>query len=285
MRAHYHKDPLFMKVLHHPEAYLCFRIKDRLIWTKNRMGRDIVCIPQKAFIWGRWLIKVILDQAHTTIGHFGQLSTSRYVRRFYWWPSMGADIELFCSSCALCQTTKDSMQKPAGLLHSLPIPDQPWQSVRLDFMGPLPKSKGYDYLLVIIDRFTSQVHLLFYMCDSKSSRVVIFHGDRKTPWNAGVDRIQSRPKIHFQVLEGAAPTHGDETPHVNFIPSTNAWSDGTGQPFHQPSVAGTSPQQPKQLGRALPNGRVCAQQQCECEHGLRTLRTQLRVYPAVGTTP
>ena len=27
-------------------------------------------------------------------------------------------------------------------------------------MGPLPKSKGYDYLLVVIDRFTSQVHLL-----------------------------------------------------------------------------------------------------------------------------
>ena len=73
---------------------------------------------------------------------------------------MGADIELFCSLCALCQTTKDSTQKPAGLLHSLPIPDRPWQSVGLDFMGPLPKSKCYDYLLVVIDRFTSQVHLL-----------------------------------------------------------------------------------------------------------------------------
>ena len=73
---------------------------------------------------------------------------------------MGTDIELFCSSCALCQTMKDSMQKPVGLLHSLSIPDRPWQSVGLDFMGPLPKSKGYDYLLVIINRFTSQVHLL-----------------------------------------------------------------------------------------------------------------------------
>ena len=149
-----------MKVLHHPEAHPCFGIKDRLIWKKNQMGRDIVCIPRKAFIWGRRLVEVILDQAHTTIGHFGQLSTSRYVWRFYWWPSMGADIELFCSLCALCQTTKDSMQKPARLLHPLPIPDWPWLLVGLDFMGPLPKLKGYDYLLVVIDRFTSQVHLL-----------------------------------------------------------------------------------------------------------------------------
>ena len=30
----------------------------------------------------------------------------------------------------------------------------------MDFMGPLPKSNGYDYLLVVIDRLTSQVHLI-----------------------------------------------------------------------------------------------------------------------------
>ena len=30
----------------------------------------------------------------------------------------------------------------------------------MDFMGPLPMSKSYDYLLVIIDRLTSQVNLV-----------------------------------------------------------------------------------------------------------------------------
>jgi len=73
---------------------------------------------------------------------------------------MGTNIKLFCSSCALCQVTKDSNQKPSGLLHSLPVPDQPWQSIGMDFMGPLPKSKGYDYLLVIIDHLMLQVHLV-----------------------------------------------------------------------------------------------------------------------------
>ena len=84
VRAHYHKDPLFMKVLHHLEVHPHFGIKDQLIWTKNQMGRDVVCIPRKAFIQGRWLIKVILYQAHTMIGHFGQSSASCYVQRFYW---------------------------------------------------------------------------------------------------------------------------------------------------------------------------------------------------------
>ena len=44
--------------------------------------------------------------------------------------------------------------------HSLPIPDKPWQLVGMDFMGPLPWSLGNDYLSVIIDQLTSQVHLV-----------------------------------------------------------------------------------------------------------------------------
>ena len=56
--------------------------------------------------------------------------------------------------------TKDTNSMPAGLLHSLLIPDRPWQSIGMDFMGPLPKSNNFNYLLVMIDRLTSQVHLV-----------------------------------------------------------------------------------------------------------------------------
>ena len=50
--------------------------------------------------------------------------------------------------------------KPTGLLHSLPIPDRPWQSIGFNFMGPLPKSNNFDFLLVVIDRLMLQVHLV-----------------------------------------------------------------------------------------------------------------------------
>ena len=33
----------------------------------------------------------------------------------------------------------------------------------MDFLGPLPKSNNFDYLLVIIDRLMSQVHLVLTM--------------------------------------------------------------------------------------------------------------------------
>ena len=64
---------------------------------------------------------------------------------------MSHDIESYYKTCGICATSKDANSKPTGLLHSLPIPDRPRQSIGLDFMGPLPKSNNFDYLLVVID--------------------------------------------------------------------------------------------------------------------------------------
>ena len=73
---------------------------------------------------------------------------------------MSHDIESYCKTCSICVTSKDTNSKPTGLLHSLPISNRPWQSIGLDFMGPLPKLNNFDYLLVMIDQLTSQVHLV-----------------------------------------------------------------------------------------------------------------------------
>jgi hypothetical protein len=155
----YKTDSTFKKVLENPKSHRRFGVQDGIIWTKNNLHRDVMCIPYMAMKNGRRLIELIIDHAHNIMGHFGHFKTSQYVRRTYWWPSMMADIETFCRSCGMCQTTKDSPQRPSGLLHTLPIPDRPWQSVGMDFMGPLPVSKGYDYLMVVIDRLTSMVRL------------------------------------------------------------------------------------------------------------------------------
>ena len=73
---------------------------------------------------------------------------------------MSHDIESYCKTCGIYVTSKDANSKPTGLLYSLLIPNRPWQSIGLDFMGPLPKSNNFDYLLVVIDQLTSQVHLV-----------------------------------------------------------------------------------------------------------------------------
>jgi hypothetical protein len=52
------------------------------------------------------------------------------------------------------------MKKVMGKLHPLPIPTKPWDSIRMDFIGPFPESRGFNYLWVIICRMTSMVHLI-----------------------------------------------------------------------------------------------------------------------------
>lgn len=73
---------------------------------------------------------------------------------------MQQEVDKFCYSCSKCQANKTSMQHPLKLLHPLPTLTKPWSSIRMDFVGPFPKSQDYDYLWVVICHLTSMVHLI-----------------------------------------------------------------------------------------------------------------------------
>jgi hypothetical protein len=103
---------------------------------------------------------IVIEQAHMILGHFSAQKTADYIRHWYWWPRLASEIDKFCDTCSVCQANKTSTQRPVSLLHLLPIPNQPWGSIGMDFIGPFPTSKEYDYLWVIICRSASMVHLI-----------------------------------------------------------------------------------------------------------------------------
>src|ERR1700742_2719261 len=69
-------------------------------------------------------------------------------------------VDLYCKSCPVCQQTKGENKAPQGLLHALPVPTRPWQSIGMDFVGPFPEVDGYNYLWVVVCCLTTYVHLI-----------------------------------------------------------------------------------------------------------------------------
>ena len=74
---------------------------------------------------------------------------------------MQADVKQYVRSCARRQVSKTGTQVPAGLLHSLDTPTQPWESINHDFVTHLPRTKSkYDTVLTVVDRFTKRILLI-----------------------------------------------------------------------------------------------------------------------------
>ncbi|CAI5468601.1 unnamed protein product [Closterium sp. Yama58-4] len=136
--------------------------KQKLLqWEKDlavRKGSGKIWVPNYAP-----LRQILLEEFHDVpyAGHFGSNKTLAGIAKYYYWPRMAADVQQFVTSCDTCQRMKSSKQKKAGLLQPLPIPEQPWQVVSLDFITGLPStSRGHDSILVVIDKFSKMGHFI-----------------------------------------------------------------------------------------------------------------------------
>ena len=82
------------------------------------------------------------------------------VGRVYW-RGVYRDVSDYVRSCVSCAQNKASHLTAADLLHPLPIPARRWETISLDFVGPLPKTpSGHDFLLNVVDKFSKAVHLI-----------------------------------------------------------------------------------------------------------------------------
>ena len=143
----YRSDPFFAPILRNPNHYATFYefSPDGLLFTKT--GR--LCIPSC-----KTTRETLLQEHHDRENHFGMSKTRAKLARSYFWPSIAMDVDKYIRSCSQCLRNKSSTQLPSGLLHPLPIPFDRFDDISMDFIGPLPKSHGFDMLLVITDRLT-----------------------------------------------------------------------------------------------------------------------------------
>ncbi len=93
-------------------------------------------------------------------GHPGITASLQLLSDCFWWPSLQADTITFVQQCPVCNMSKSSHQRPAGLLQPLPVPQRPWSHTAIDFVTDLPNSRNYTTILTVIDRFSKACRLI-----------------------------------------------------------------------------------------------------------------------------
>jgi Integrase zinc binding domain/RNase H-like domain found in reverse transcriptase len=162
IRHNYDGNSLFKPILKNPTQFRNFEIKEGLIYLKEQ-GKSLLCIP-KIIIEGHSAREIIISEAHSVLAHLGANKTLDYLRDHVWWRDMVSDTRAFCETCQTCRRSKPSNQKPYGLLNPSDIPGYLWESIGIDFVGPMPESSNcngsFDSITIIICLLTSMVQLV-----------------------------------------------------------------------------------------------------------------------------
>ncbi|XP_057438204.1 transposon Tf2-1 polyprotein isoform X3 [Lotus japonicus] len=116
----------------------------------------LVLSPQSPSI--PWLLAEF--HGSPTGGHSGFYRTYRRLAESLYWVGMQKRVRDFVRECDVCQRQKYSATTPGGLLRPLPIPNAVWEDISLDFITGLPKSKGYEAILVVVDRLSKYSHFI-----------------------------------------------------------------------------------------------------------------------------
>jgi hypothetical protein len=161
-RGNYAKDPTFDAIIKKPKEFRNFVVEDEIVYLMQN-GRRVLCVP-KILVAGRSAREIIISEAHSMLAHLGATKTVNYLRDHVWWKDMVSDTKAFCDTCMTCKRSKPSNQKPYGLLNPLKVPSYPWESIGVDFVGPLPESSNrdgsFDSITVIICLLTAMVQLI-----------------------------------------------------------------------------------------------------------------------------
>ena len=149
LQAAYDQDPWFAK----SENTANLQKKQGLWWHGSQ-----IAIPDVDAI-KRGILFELHDAPYS--GHPGRDHTLQAVQHMYWWPKLAKYVKQYVAACPKCQRNKSTNQVPPGLLQPLPVPDNPWDSISMDFISQLPRTRtGFDMIFVVVCRLTKMVHIV-----------------------------------------------------------------------------------------------------------------------------
>jgi hypothetical protein len=128
-------------------------VRDGLLYVKSEGSISVLRVPQVDSI----LLRLLHDfHDAAVVSHPGVERTLMAMRQYFWWPDMREHIRQYIATCEACVRHKSGSRQRKGLLQSLPVPDECWQHVTMDFLTALPRSEGYDAIYVVVCRLSNR---------------------------------------------------------------------------------------------------------------------------------
>uniref|UniRef100_A0A2N9J1K8 Reverse transcriptase domain-containing protein n=1 Tax=Fagus sylvatica TaxID=28930 RepID=A0A2N9J1K8_FAGSY len=95
-----------------------------------------LCVPSCS------MRELLVHEAHGggLMGHFGVKKTLDMLHEHFFWPKMKKDVNRICGRCITCRKAKSKVL-PNGLYTPLPVPNEPWVDISMDFVLGLPRTK------------------------------------------------------------------------------------------------------------------------------------------------
>ena len=110
--------------------------------------------PKRRYVVPSQLRSSLLKQHHDCVAHPGRDRTMASLMKRYTWPGITTDVEKYVKGCPTCALFKQPAPKRNGMLQPMKT-TYPFEIVAIDVIGPFPKSRGFSYVLVMVDLFTS----------------------------------------------------------------------------------------------------------------------------------
>ncbi len=88
-----------------------------------------------------------MSLAHDKSSHLGSKKVRDLINTRFTWPGLGVDVNEYVKSCETCLTINKAGNKQAKMVEC-PIISEPFESVAIDLVGPLPKGKEEQGLFI-----------------------------------------------------------------------------------------------------------------------------------------
>ncbi len=131
------------------------RVKsDGLLYVKGD-DTEYLVIPKNEKL-RHWCLSYAHDAQVSA--HRSSAKMIEWLRNRLWWPTLSVDASRYAETCPECQRNKPDNRGRQGMPMSLETPLFAFDTVGIDFIGPLPVTpRGNRYIMTVVDKLTRYV--------------------------------------------------------------------------------------------------------------------------------